>query len=59
MKLGRPVSFSATTAPGLAVLLFHVNPAALKTAGSPGPVAGVATTEEVPDVLPRRSNVLD
>ena len=34
MKLGRPVSFSATAAPGLAVLLFHVNPAALKTAGS-------------------------
>src|SRR5690348_11170404 len=34
MKLGRPVSFSATAAPGLAVLLFHVNPAVLKTAGS-------------------------
>jgi hypothetical protein len=34
MKLGRPVRFPATAAPGLAVLLFHVNPAALKTAGS-------------------------
>jgi hypothetical protein len=123
MKLGRPVSFPATAAPGLAVLLFHVNPAALKTAGSlvvllaaavttaaglmvavgrlrlrprspqvhapwvraapdpgppgqvnfhddgpaaartvrgePGPVAGLATTGKAPDVLPRRSNVLD
>jgi hypothetical protein len=34
MKLGRPVRLSATAAPGLAVLLFQVNPASLKTAGS-------------------------
>jgi hypothetical protein len=34
MKLSRPVRLSAAAAPALAILLFHVNPAALKTAGS-------------------------
>jgi hypothetical protein len=34
MKLGRPVRLSATAAPALAFLLFHVNTAALKAAGS-------------------------
>jgi hypothetical protein len=34
MKLGRPVRLPAATVLGLAVLLFHVNAASLKTAGS-------------------------
>jgi hypothetical protein len=34
MKLGRPVRLPTATVPGLAVLLFHVNAASLKTAGS-------------------------
>jgi hypothetical protein len=34
MKLGRPVRSSVTAAPGLAALLFQVDPASLKTAGS-------------------------
>jgi len=45
MKLGRPVRFPATVAPGLAVLLFQVDPASLKTAGSVAVLlaAGVTT----------------
>jgi hypothetical protein len=34
MKLDRPVGLPATAVPGLAVLLFHVHAASLKTAGS-------------------------
>jgi hypothetical protein len=34
MKLGQPVRLPAAALPGLAVLLFHVDPASLKTAGS-------------------------
>jgi hypothetical protein len=34
MKLGRPIGLPAAAVPGLAVLLFHVHAASLKTAGS-------------------------
>ena len=44
MKLGRPVRLPAAMAPGLAVLLFHVDPASLQTAGSLAVLLAAAVT---------------
>jgi hypothetical protein len=47
MKLDRPVRFPATAAPGLAALVFHVNPAALKSPGSLVVLLAAAVTTTV------------